>query len=359
MKSTKSRVILGVVVLLALLGAGLYLFIHRGEQGTDDAAIDGHTVTLSPKINGYIKILNVADNQVVKAGDVVLEIDPTDYLIRRDHAEAALVAAQAAALASHSDTEVTAISAPSNLDAAKAQVAAAEASLSKAGSDLSRMQRLGNEARSQEQLDQAVATEKVAASNLTDAQAKLRSAETAPKAVASAEAQSDRLLAQVKQAEADLAQAETDLANTKIIAPMDGRITKKAIERGDYVQPGQQLGSLVGTDLWVTANFKETQLTKMHVGQSVKISVDALPDLDLEGKVDSLQSGTGAFFSPFPPENATGNFVKIVQRVPVKITFTHQPKTAIPLGPGMSVYATVSTRDGGSAGNDKSDDGVQ
>jgi membrane fusion protein (multidrug efflux system) len=344
MKSRRSRIIVFFVVLAALIIGGGYLFIHRGEETTDDAAIDGHTITISPKVSGYVKTLNIDDNQRVKAGDVLLEIDPTDYIIRRDRAQAALEAAQAAASASRSDAETTDISAPSNLEAARAQVVAAQANWDKAVSDLNRMQRLSNEARSQEQLDQAVAAEKSARSNLEDARAKLRSAATAPKAIASAQAQKDRLMAQVKQAEADLAQAEDDLANTKLIAPSDGRITKRSVERGDYVQPGQQLGSLVGTDLWVTADFKETQLDNMRPGQRVKIEIDAYPNLDIEGKVDSIQSGTGAFFSAFPPENATGNFVKIVQRVPVKIVFTHEPDASLPLGPGMSVTPIVYTR---------------
>jgi membrane fusion protein (multidrug efflux system) len=205
------------------------------------------------------------------------------------------------------------------------------------------MQRLSSEARSQEQLDQAVANEKAMRSNLEDAQAKLHSAQTAPKVIAQAEADRNKLDAQVKQAEADLAQAEIDLANTKIIAPIDGRITKRSVEHGNYVQPGEDLGSLVGNDLWVVADFKETQLRRMHPGQPVSIKIDAYPDTVFTGKVDSIQSGTGAFFSAFPPENATGNFVKIVQRVPVKIVFDPAPDAALALGPGMSIVPTVNT----------------
>jgi membrane fusion protein, multidrug efflux system len=343
MKSTRSRLILFLVMLTAVLSGGSYLYIHRGEQSTDDAAIDGRTVTISPKVSGYVTVLNIDDNQTVKAGDVLLEIDPTDYAIRLDHATAALEAAEAAASASKSDAETTTISAPSNLDAAQAQVASAAANWDKAVADLKRMERLSNEARSQEQLDQAIAAEKATSSNLENARAKLRSAETAPKAIAAAQAQSDQLQAQVRQAQADVAQAKNDLQNTKIIAPIDGRITKRGVERGNYVQPGQQLGSLVSTDLWVTANFKETQLEKMRPGERALITVDAFPNLALEAKVDSLQSGTGAFFSIFPPENATGNFVKIVQRVPVKLVFNQMPDSALTLGPGMSVIATVYT----------------
>jgi membrane fusion protein (multidrug efflux system) len=344
MKTKKSK--LGIfifVAILVLLGAGAYVFLHRGEESTDDAVLDGRTVTLASKVSGYVKTLSIDDNQLVKAGDVLLEIDPTDYIIRRDHAQAALEAAQAAVSASQTNFETTNISAPANLDAAQAQVSSARANYDKAVSDLKRMKRLSNEARSQEQLDEAVAAERAAASNLEDARAKQRSASTAPKAIAQAQADSEELIAKVKQAEADLAQAEKDLSDTKVIAPMDGRITRRGVEKGDYVQPGQQLGSLVGIELWVTANYKETQLEHMRIGQTVSVKVDAFPDLNLRGKVDSIQSGTGGRFTAFPPENATGNFVKIVQRVPVKITLDKVPDPSIALGLGMSVEPIVYT----------------
>jgi membrane fusion protein, multidrug efflux system len=335
-----------LLIVVILVGVGIYVFMHRGEESTDDAAIDGRVVTISAKVSGYVKTLNINDNQVVKAGDILLEIDPTDYQNKRDHARAALDAATAAASASQNNMETTDISAPSNLESAKAQVDSAQANWEKADADLKRMQRLTNEARSQEQLDQAMASERAAKSTLEDSKARLRSAETAPKAIAAARANADELTAQQKQAEADFAQAEKDLNDTKVIAPMDGRITKRGVERGDYVQPGQALTSLVGTDLWVTANFKETQLEHMVQGQKVDIRVDAFPNLKLEGKVDSLQSGTGSRFTAFPPENATGNFVKIVQRVPVKIIFTSLPDDVV-LGPGMSVEPTVYTHGDG------------
>jgi membrane fusion protein (multidrug efflux system) len=172
----------------------------------------------------------------------------------------------------------------------------------------------------------------------------MRSAETAPKVIDSAEANAREQEAEVKEAQANLSQAEQDLSDTKIIAPIDGRITNRSVERGDYVQPGQQLTSLVGKDLWVIANYKETQLRNMHSGDKVDIHIDAFPNAVLEGKIDSIQAGTGARFSAFPPENATGNFVKIVQRVPVKVLFTKEPDAALALGPGMSVIPTTYTK---------------
>jgi len=283
-----------LVVVACVLIVGVYVFIHRGEESTDDAAIDGRSVMISPKVPGYVKTLNVNDNQAVKAGDVLLEIDPADYMIRRDHAQALL-------------------------DAARAQEISADATFEKTHSDLKRMQRLTNQARSQEQLEQSTSDAK------------------------SAQAAIDQVQAQVRQAEADLAQAEKDLADTKIVAPMDGTITKRGVERGDYVQAGQQLASLVGTEIWVTADFKETQLKHMHIGDLVDISVDAFPDAKLHGRIDSIQLGTGAYFSAFPPENATGNYVKIIQRVPVKIVFTDTADASLHLGLGMSVTPVVHT----------------
>jgi membrane fusion protein (multidrug efflux system) len=342
-KSPFARILLVIIILVAIGAGAIYVYMHRNEQTTDDAAIDGDIVTISPKISGYVKTLNITDNQHVKAGDILLEIDDADYITRRDHAQAALDAAEAAAEGAQKNAETTDISAPSNLDAAQAQVAAAEANWEKSVDDLKRMQRLSNEARSQEQLEQAVATEKSMHSDLENAQAKLRSAETAPKAIAQAQANSDQLLAQVKQAQADLAQADIDLGNTKIIAPADGRITKRNVEQGNYIQQGQALTSLVSDNLWITANFKETQLSHMHPGQPVTVRIDAYPDMTFKGKVDSIQSGTGTFFSAFPPENATGNFVKIVQRVPVKIIFDEKVDPSLAIGPGMSVDPVVDT----------------
>ncbi|MDF2572694.1 MAG: secretion protein HlyD family protein [Sporomusa sp.] len=347
MKNNAKIIKLFIVLLLILGGIGTYYYLQRGEISTDNAAIDGRTVVLSPKVQGYVKRLHIQDNQLVKAGEVLLEIDPTDYITRRDRAKATLAAAQAAANASHGNLETTKVSAPSSIDGAQAQVASAAATWEKALSDRQRMESLFNAgACSQQQFDQAIATEKSARSTLDKMRADLRSASTAPSVIATAKDTSEQLQAQVKQAEVDLAQAENDLINTKIIAPIDGRITKRSVEIGNYVQAGQQLSSLVGMELWVVANFKETQLEHLQPGQAVDIRIDAFPNIKLSGKVDSIQAGTGGHFSLFPAENATGNFVKIVQRVPVKIIFDNLPDE-IHLGPGMSVIPTVHTAGSG------------
>lgn len=337
-----------IVLLLVAGGASTHYYLQRGQISTDNATIDGQAVVLSPKVQGYVKTVYIHDNQLVKSGDVLLEIDPSDYIIHRDRAKATLAAAKAAANASYSNLETTTVSAPSTAMGAQAQVASAQATWEKGLSDRQRMESLFNAgACSQQQLDQAVATEKSLRSTLDKMNADLRSANTAPSVIATAKNTSEQLQAQVKQAEVDLAQAENDLANTKIIAPIDGRITKKGVEIGNYVQVGQQLSSLVGTELWVTANLKETQLEHLQVGQAVDIQIDAFPGVKLIGKIDSVQAGTGSHFSLFPAENATGNFVKIVQRVPVKIVFVNQPDETLHLGPGMSVIPTIHTEGAG------------
>lgn len=344
MKLPSKKLRIALVALLVLIGIGGYQYLHRGEVHTDDAALEASVITISPKIGGYIKTLSVTDNQLVKAGDLLLEIDPADYQIALDRATATLDAVKARLSGSSESLETTKVSAPSNLEAAKAQVEVAQANWENANITMKRLKSLSDLARSRQQLDDAIAAERSAYSTLSDAKAKLRSAETAPNTVAVAQSNMDELSATVKQAEADVAQAQKNLDDTKIYALTDGRVTNRGVERGDYIQPGQQLFSLVGNDFWVVANFKEIQLTNMHVGQRVKIHVDAFPDLPLTGKVDSIQAGTGSRFSAFPAQNATGNFVKIVQRVPVKVLLDNPVGPEIPLGPGMSVVPTVFTR---------------
>lgn len=344
MKISPKKIALITILLAAVIGGGGYKYMHRGEVHTDDAAIESSVLSIRPKVGGYIKTLSITDNQHIKAGDVLLEIDPTDYAIAVDRAKASLEAAEAKLNGSSESLETTKISAPSNLEAAQAQVAVAQANWENANTTMKRLKSLSDLARSRQQLDDAVAAERAAFSTLSDVKAKLRSAETAPKTVALAQSNMDELAAAVKGAKADLAQAEKNLADTKIIASMDGRVTNRGIEQGDYIQPGQQLFSIVGDDFWIVANFKEIQLTDMKAGQRVDIHVDAFPDMKLTGTVNSIQAGTGSRFSAFPAQNATGNFVKIVQRVPVKITLDAPVGPDVAIGPGMSVVPTVHTR---------------
>lgn len=343
MVSSKRKFVILIFLVLVGAGVGLGVVLSAGKEKTDDAQLEADIATISPRVSGYVKTLNVADNQSVKRGDVILEIDPTDYQLALDRANAALDAAKARVAGSVQSYESTRVSAPSGELAAAAQVKQAEATYANAAKALKRVRSLSDLARSKQQLDDAIAEEQRTLEALNDAKARLSTAQTAPQTIAVAQSATDENTALVKQAEADVAQAAKNLADTKIIAPFDGRITSRGVVAGNYVQAGQNLLSLVGNKFWVIANFKETQLSDMKAGQTVDIEVDAYPDLKLTGKVDSIQSGTGARFSAFPPQNATGNFVKIVQRVPVKITLDNPSVPDVILGSGLSVVPTVHT----------------
>lgn len=336
----KFRIVL-IVMILAVLAGIYYLLEVQGKESTDDARFDAFIVPISAKVTGYVKELHVADNQVVKAGDPLLEIDPVDYQIAVDKAQAALDAAVAQYEQATQNLAATKVSAPSTVDAAKAAVAAAQADLDRANRDAKRNRDLKGVTASAREIEQTNAAQKMAEAHLQQTEAELKSAETATQTIASADAGTRMLAAQVDEKKAELATAKENLANTKIVAPMEGKITSRTVEAGALVQPGQALMAISSPNLWVVADFKETQLQHMQVGQPVNIHVDAFPHLNLTGKVDSIQAGTGARLSLFPPENATGNFVKVVQRVPVKVVLDQQPDTGLALAPGMSVEATV------------------
>ena len=280
---TKKRLWLalgGVAALAALLAAIPTLHSAFTHESTDDAFIDGHIITIAPKVAGQVTAVHVEDNQIVKAGDPLVEIDPRDYQAK--------------------------------VDEQRGKLGAAEAEARRAVADVARYEQIyKNDEISRQQLD----TARAAASGAVATVAKERGA---------------------------LEQEELNLSYTKITAPESGRVTRKSVEAGSYVPVGQALLSVVPTNVWVTANFKETQLTHMRPGQKVTIKVDAYPDHLLEGRVESIQSGTGARFSLLPPENATGNYVKVVQRVPVKIVFVKESDIQSLLAPGMSVVPSVS-----------------
>jgi membrane fusion protein (multidrug efflux system) len=342
-RSGKSLLIL-LVLLAGVAGAGVYAYLNRGKEETDDATIEAHIIPLAPKVAGYVVELGIEDNQHVKKGDVLLKIDPRDYQSAVDQAQAEADAADARLVAARHNYASTAVSAPSNLESAQSQVASAAADLKNAQQTLKRLASLNDSARSRQSLEDAQAAEKRARAALEETKANLRAAETAPDAVAASEAAVKEYEAAAAKSQAALQHAKDNLSDTVIVAPQDGRITRKNVETGAYVQPGQQLGTIVSDDVWVVANFKETQLEGMKKGQKVDIEIDAYPGQDFHGTVDSIQAGTGARFSLFPPENATGNFVKIVQRVPVKILFDEHPGAEYPVGPGMSVIPTVSLK---------------
>lgn len=389
-KSHRRLVKLALICLaiLVVVIVGLrYYFYARAHESTDDAFIAGHTTAISPKVASYVNRVYIDDNQHVKQGDLLVELDARDFEARLAQARANL----AAAVARHQSAEINVKvvettsgagveqasagveaaqrqvdEAHSRLEQARAQVEAAAAEATRAKADGERYERLlGFRAVSRQERDNAVAGNRAAVANLDAAQqaqqaasdnlhraesqlgeakARLASAQVAPSQVAFSRSQVDTSAAEIGQAQAAVRQAELNLSYTKLYAPEAGRITRKSVEPGSYVQVGQTLFSIVPDQLWVVANFKETQLRYMRPDQPATIKVDAYPDQVFKGHVDSIQAGSGAAFSLLPPENATGNYVKIVQRVPVKIVFDRPPDPAYPLGPGMSVEPEVKVR---------------
>ncbi len=420
---------LGIALIVGAVVGIRYWLYARSHESTDDAFIEGHVVQVSPKVSGHIVKLYVTDNQEVKEGDLIAEIDPRDYQARLEQARAALDAAlarqreaqasvalvrastraniqQASAIVQRARTDVEMMkaaaaaeqrrvaqaraavaTAEANLAQARAQVAAAEAEATRANADVARYQALrAKDEISQQRLDQAIAAARTANAQLEaargrvaaaeaqlnearaaaaaaeenarraqtqigsaqaqvgEALGRLAQAETAPQQVAVTQAQAETATASIEQLRAAVEQAELELSYTKIYAPASGRITRRAVEEGTLVQAGQPLMAIVSGDVWVVANFKETQVGRMRPGQPVEIRVDAYPDKVFKGHIDSIQAGTGARFSLIPPENATGNYVKVVQRVPVKIVFDEPPDPQHMLAPGMSVEPEVKVQ---------------
>jgi membrane fusion protein (multidrug efflux system) len=335
------RLVLIVLVVAAIGGGTAWWYLTRNQESTDDAYIDGRAIMVASKISGYVVLLNVTDNQRVHAGDVLLRIDPRDYVAARDAERGQLEAAEGQLASAKAALDLAWVTYPAQLASAQAQLAAAQAVQTRALADLRRQQALPRAATAQQNLDEAIATSRSADAQVTQAQAAVRQAEPVQQRIAEAEAQVKQLEGQVAQAKAQLDQAEINLGYTVITAPQEGWVTKRNVEQGNYVSAGSLLMSLVSPQIWVTANFKENQLDRMRPGQKVDISVDAHPGLKLKGHVDSIQLGTGSRFSAFPPENATGNFVKIVQRLPVKIVIDEGLDPNLPLPLGLSVEPTV------------------
>jgi membrane fusion protein (multidrug efflux system) len=338
------RLLLILAALLTVGAAVTYYVSRQGIESTEDAYTDGHAIPIAPKVAGYVHSLAVTDNQRVKAGQLLLEIDPRDFQVARDKAAATLGLTEAQLESARLAAEMARTTYPADLASAEAQRGAAASALVKAEADLARQRRVDIRATTQQDVDAATASEHSAQASLADADAKLRKARLVLQNIATADAVVKQIEAQVAQARADLAQADLNLTYTHVTAPQDGWVTKRNVEAGAYVQVGESLLSLVSSDVWITANFKESQLRGMRPGQAVDIAADAFPQLRLRGAVDSVQMGSGSRFSSFPAENATGNFIKIVQRVPVKILITGglDKEFALPLG--LSVVATVSER---------------
>lgn len=390
--TTRSKIVLMISAAMVVVIAGSYFAWNAFRyEDTDDAQVDGHVMQLSTRINGQIKDVYVVEGQLVHAGDVLVTLDSMDFKIAETQAQANLADAQAAAASSHWKVPITSVTVQSNLDSAKTAVLNAEsgvraseqnyesakaalvqtqANAAKSDADLQRAtQLIAKEDISRLQYDQAVATATAnraavsstqagvhaaeqavqqAQGKLLQAQNDVQTAETAPQQVSLTRANAQAADAQVWQREAQLAQAEMNLSYTVILSPVTGIVGKRSVEVGQNVSIGQELVDVVPLDdVWVTANFKETQLAHMRPGQRVEVKVDAY-GRTWEGRVTNLGGGAGSIFSLLPPENATGNYVKVVQRVPVRIDFDRpvgqQFNAEALLKPGLSVEPEVRVR---------------
>lgn len=382
----RKRMIAGIVLALLVVGGGFFYWRSTLVEDTDDAQINGHLIQISSRIAGQVIHVNVDENQYVTKGTVIAELDPRDFEVAVQNAEAAVASAEAAAQAAKVTVPITTVNTGSNLRSANADVSGASATVQQAEHQLIAAQARVSEARannfkaqsdleryrplvakdviSKQQFDAAVSAAdatkaalanalageqaaqsavKIAHDHETQAQAMLHYAQTAPQQVEAQNARARQAMAQVEAAKAQLEQAKLNLSYTRIVAPVNGIITRKSLEINQNVSVGQNLMTLVSLDdLWVTANFKETQLRHIRPGQKVEIDVDATGKT-YAGRVTQIGGATGSVLSLFPPENATGNYVKVVQRVPVRIDFTDlkDEDGSHLLRPGLSVEPTV------------------
>ena len=383
------RGIIIIVLLILVVAAGLFYWHSTYSEDTDDAQINGHLIQISSRINGQVIKINVDENQYVTKGTIIAELDPADYQVAVENAEAALASAEANAVAAKVNVPITSVNtgstlrsagadvtgahagvlqAQSQVVAAHAKVVQAQANSVKADQDLERYKPLvAKDVISKQQYDAAVASADAAKAAVADAvaseqaaqeyvkvtteresqsQSSYKSAETGPQQVAAQNARAKQAVAQVEGAQAQLDQAKLNLGYTKIVAPANGIVTRKSLELNQNISVGQNLLTLVSLDdLWVTANFKETQLKHISSGQPVEVDVDATGHT-YHGKVTQIGGATGSVLSLFPPENATGNYVKVVQRVPVRIDFTdlaNEDKNHL-LRPGLSVEPKVTVK---------------
>jgi len=377
-----------VIALIVLVVVGFFVYRYfTSYESTDDAQVDGHINSISTRVSGHVIKLNVQDNQYVQAGTVLVEIDPADYQVAYERAKADFADAQAAAIAAGVTVPITSVNTSSQVSASEADVSSARAGIQaaqqqfqaakaqlqqaqandvKAQNDLGRYKQLVDKQEiSHQQYDQAVAASKASAAGveaaratadaaeqqvtqargrLVQAEANYRYASTAPKQMEISRARADSARAEVQRMKASLDQTELNLNYTKVVAPVNGIVSNRTVEVGQNVAPGQELMKVINLDdIWVTANFKETQLRDMRTGQRVTVEVDA-NGRKYDGKVDSVAGASGARFSLLPPENATGNYVKVVQRVPVKIVLDPGSNNDHQLRPGLSVTPKVWIR---------------
>jgi membrane fusion protein (multidrug efflux system) len=321
-KKKKAMMVVAVIVIIGLIAGYFYTGYRRTHISTDDAFIEGNIHIIASKINGTVKEIHVADNQRVKQGDLLLEIDPADYNLKLREASS-VVNAEKARLA-ESETRIA---------AARANLELQQANLKLAETEKSRAENLfQKEVLPRDRYDRAMTANEVAVAQVKAAEEQLRSAES----------QKKTQTATIRQKEATAALADLTAHYTKIYAPVDGYVTKKSVQIGNQIQQGQPLMAVVALDdIWIVANYKETEMGAIRPGQDVRIKVDSFPGRTFKGKVDSIMAGTGVTFSLFPSENATGNYVKVVQRIPVKIVFDREADKEGILRIGMSAEPTV------------------
>jgi membrane fusion protein (multidrug efflux system) len=413
MKNKRTLVV--ALILIGVVIAIWYYLRSQSYESTDNAFVDGDIIQVSPRVAGQVLRVNVADNQHVNKGDVLVEIDPADYQARLAEAQGKLNDSLAKGSGAQSNlalasgvTDAVLIQVNAALEAARGQIAvlkarleqdqanirvaeaasqqavarraAAEAESKRAEADAVRYRTLfGKDEVSKQMLDRAETDARASAANLeaatqlvagaqaqlaqaeavqtstlaslriaerqvVQADGRVKEAQAGPDQVRARRSDVESLQAQAKQQQAVVELAQLNLSYTRVVSPDSGYITRKSVQPGNFVQVGQALMALVSDRTWVVANFKETQLTNMRPGQSVEMKIDAYPQRRFSGRVDSIQAGSGARFSLLPPENATGNYVKVVQRVPVKIVFVKPPPPDLKIGPGMSVSPTVKVR---------------
>ena len=306
-RSARPFIVLGVILGLIALAATGYWWLNKGYATTDDAQIDGDVYTISAQISGRVTKVLVADNQHVTAGQVLVVLDNRDEQVAQARAQAQAAQAQAA------------------LAQARAQADESQATLTQAQADFTRFTSVNPRATTQQQVDAATAV-------LNSDRAKAAAADAAVQAAG----------ADLAAADAALLNTQLQLSYTTITAPAAGHVAMKTVEPGNVVAAGSAMMALVGDDVWVIANYKETQLPGIRLGADATVQVDAVPDITFTAKVDSIQYGTGAVFSLLPAQNATGNYVKIIQRVPVKLVFTDPRVSQYLLAPGMSVEPSVT-----------------
>ncbi|RLM04831.1 multidrug export protein EmrA [Gibbsiella quercinecans] len=340
----KPLIVLAIVVVVMLIVALWYWLATRNIETTDDAYTDADAVTIAPKTSGFVTQLLVKDNQRVKRGQLLVVIDPRDNTAQRDQAQAQLGLAVAQLHQAQAALDLAKVQYPAQKDQALAQLAKAQANLLNAQEDDKRQRGVDPRATSQRNIDAASAQLRSARAELASAKAQVEIASQIALQIRQQETTVEARQQQVQQAQAQLNTANLNLAYTEVRAPYDGFITRRNVQLGSLVQAGSSLFSLVSPEVWISANFKETQLARIRPGNPVDITVDAWPDVTLHGHVDSVQMGSGSRFSAFPAENATGNFVKIVQRVPVKIVIDKGLDADKPLPLGLSVEPRVTVK---------------